>query len=221
MNTTKWGPGAWVFLHTITFNYPLDPNTKDEDEELTKREVYSNYFKFAQKILPCKYCRKSYKVYIKFLPIDPFLDDREGVTYWLYRLHDLINKKLFKTSPSFEFVCRKYEEIRAKCSKMTKDGDAKKKFDTCQIKVVTEDDEIKKFAQRAIDKYETMADEMIEKLYKSPDNPNKHCLEYEKNKQTKSNYVQIKYYPINYELSQEYEKELQKRYSEEDQQNEE
>ena len=22
MNVNKWGPGGWVFLHTITFNYP-------------------------------------------------------------------------------------------------------------------------------------------------------------------------------------------------------
>ena len=68
------------------------------------------------------------------MPIEPFLKDREGVTYWLYRLHDLINKKLFTKSPSFEEVVTKYESIRAKCSKMTKDGDKNKKFNSCAFR---------------------------------------------------------------------------------------
>ena len=30
MNVSKWGPGGWVFLHSITFNYPLDPENEDK-----------------------------------------------------------------------------------------------------------------------------------------------------------------------------------------------
>ena len=25
MNVNKWGPSGWIFLHTITFNYPEKP----------------------------------------------------------------------------------------------------------------------------------------------------------------------------------------------------
>ena len=85
MNVNKWGPSGWNFLHTITFNYPLNP-TKDD------KEIYSNYFKLVGSILPCKYCRESYQIYYKYFPIDPFLDSREGVCYWLYKLHGLNQK---------------------------------------------------------------------------------------------------------------------------------
>ena len=37
MNVNKWGPGGWVFLHTITFNYPLKPTLAD-------KENYRNFF---------------------------------------------------------------------------------------------------------------------------------------------------------------------------------
>ena len=125
MNTTKWGPGGWIYLHTITFNYPLKPTEYD-------KKRYKDFFEINGLMLPCKYCRESYNIYIKYLPIDKFLNDREGVTYWLYRLHDLVNKKLFKESPPFEEVVTKYESIRAGCSKMVKDGDKDKKFSSCQ-----------------------------------------------------------------------------------------
>ena len=171
MNVKKWGPGAWVYFHTLTFNYPLEPTDYD-------RKRYKNYFSDTQKMLPCIHCRNSYKVYIEFLPIEPFLDDRQGVTYWLYRLHDLINKKLFTDSPDFVDVVRSYEDIRAKCSKMVKDGDKEKKYNSCQMKIKTDDELIQEFAESAIAKYKLLADSMVEKLYKSPKNPNKHCNEY-------------------------------------------
>ena len=31
MNVNKWGPGGWEFLHSITFNYPLDPIDTDKE----------------------------------------------------------------------------------------------------------------------------------------------------------------------------------------------
>ena len=76
MNVNKWGPGGWDFLHSITFNYPLEPTEND-------KKIYSDFFKSIGNILPCKYCRDSFKIYYKYLPIDHFLDSREGITYWL------------------------------------------------------------------------------------------------------------------------------------------
>jgi hypothetical protein len=171
MNVTKWGPGAWVYLHTITFNYPLNPTNFD-------KKRYADFFNLNELMLPCKYCRQSYEVYIKFMPIEPFLESREGVTYWLYRLHDLINKKLFTKSPSFEEVVAKYEKIRAGCSKMIKDGDTDKKFNSCQLKVMSNEELIREFSYNAIASYKKKIDGMAEKLYASPENPNKECQKY-------------------------------------------
>ena len=76
MNVNEWGPGGWVFLHTTTFNYPLNPC--EEDKQLIKK-----FFDSVKNILPCKYCRDSFKIYTKYIPVDSFLDDREGLTYLL------------------------------------------------------------------------------------------------------------------------------------------
>ena len=65
MNVNNWGPGGWIFLHTITFNYPLYPSSEDKLK-------YKNFFDSIEKILPCKYCRQSFEIYRKYLPIEIF-----------------------------------------------------------------------------------------------------------------------------------------------------
>ena len=175
MNVNKWGPSGWNFLHTITFNYPLNPT--DED-----KQTYSNYFKLVGSILPCKYCRESYQIYYKYFPIDPFLDSREGVCFWLYKLHGLINEKIFKNDSSFENVIKNYEQIRAKCGRMARDGDLDKKYKTCQSENnKINQDYLNNFLKKA-NSYEPKINQMIDNLYKSKENPNKECLEYKKKK---------------------------------------
>ena len=31
MLTSVWGPSLWHFLHTVSFNYPVNPTKKDKD----------------------------------------------------------------------------------------------------------------------------------------------------------------------------------------------
>ena len=50
MQVNKWGPGGWAFMHTITFNYPLNPTDDD-------KQHYKNFFQSLKYILPCNYCR--------------------------------------------------------------------------------------------------------------------------------------------------------------------
>ena len=82
MNVNKWGPGGWIFLHTITFNYPLEPSESDK-----KKNKF--FFNSIGNMLPCKYCRESYQIYIKYIPVEMFLDSREGLCFWLYKIHEL------------------------------------------------------------------------------------------------------------------------------------
>ena len=111
MNVNKWGPSGWIFLHTITFNYPEKPTKQD-------KKKYINFFNSVGDILPCKYCRDSYNIYIKHIPIKYFIDSREGLTYWLYNIHNLVNNKIFKDENiTFLEVVKKYESFRSTCKK--------------------------------------------------------------------------------------------------------
>ena len=62
-------------------NYPEVPSKED-------RERYKQYFINLGEMLPCKYCRESYKIYLKYMPLDNFLNSREGLSYWFYRMHN-------------------------------------------------------------------------------------------------------------------------------------
>lgn len=87
MNTTFWGPSGWQFLHTITFIYPEYPTFSDK---IKMRDMMTSMCY----ILPCKYCRASFSKYMDSLPIDNYLDSREQMIEWLYKMHNKVNKKL-------------------------------------------------------------------------------------------------------------------------------
>ena len=168
MQVNEWGPSGWKFLHTITFNYtPTDDNKKK----------YKVFFDSIGSVLPCPYCCTSFSIYAKHIPIDEYLDSREGLTYWLYILHNLVNQKVCKPMSSFEEVVIEFEKIRAKCGKITGDNDVEIK--TCQIKQKEHIDHefITKFVNTAFTKYREKSKEHILKLFDTNDNPNKESLD--------------------------------------------
>jgi hypothetical protein len=108
MNPNFWGNSAWLYLHTLSFNYPDNPTAKD-------KKKYLNFFNNLGDMLPCPSCAKSYNIYIKFLPVNDFLDDIHGITYWLYTIHYLVNIKLNKKNISFLNVVKKYYPQKSNC----------------------------------------------------------------------------------------------------------
>ncbi len=93
MNTKFWGPPGWEFLHAIAFNYPESIENEDDKE----RQLYTErLFNDLQYTLPCKYCRESFKLFLKAEPLKPHLGSRADLTKWLYRVHNLVNDKLRK-----------------------------------------------------------------------------------------------------------------------------
>jgi len=62
MITYIWGPALWHVLHTISFNYPVNPTDKNILD-------YYKFLKNLKNILPCKYCRDNLKKNFKILPL--------------------------------------------------------------------------------------------------------------------------------------------------------
>ena len=93
MDTKAWGPGGWVFLHTITFNYPLKIDNDDPDHQ-ERRHYTEQLFENLKYTLPCKYCRQSYKEFLEELPLRDYLNSRRDLAYWLYEIHNKVNNKL-------------------------------------------------------------------------------------------------------------------------------
>ena len=110
MMTSIWGPSFWHILHTISFNYPINP-TEDQIK------YHYKFFKNLKNILPCKYCRDNLVKNYKILPLNPnIFFSRDSLSKYVYNLHELINNMLNKKSGlSFEDVRDRYEQFRSRC----------------------------------------------------------------------------------------------------------
>lgn len=115
MLTSVWGPALWHFLHTMSFNYPIDPNREE-------KKKYSDFLKQLVYILPCKYCRINLTKNYKKMPLTVGdMKNRYTFSLYVYNLHERINDQLGKKSNlSYEDVRNRYEHFRARCGKKNK-----------------------------------------------------------------------------------------------------
>ena len=117
MITYIWGPALWHSLHTISFNYPIEPTYEQKKD-------YKKFFFSLSNVLPCKHCRDNYKKNINSSPTqltDQVFDNRETLSRWLYDLHNRINVNLGKpVHKTYEHVRAKFEQFRAGCSSTSK-----------------------------------------------------------------------------------------------------
>ena len=110
MLTTIWGPAMWHFLHTMSFNYPVEPTSK-------QKKQYKQFILSLRNVLPCRYCRENLSKNLKQLNFsNKHMKDRATFSRFVYDLHELVNKMLGKTSGlSYCDVRERYEHFRSRC----------------------------------------------------------------------------------------------------------
>lgn len=110
MLTTIWGPSMWHYLHTMSFNYPVNPTSEEKTQ-------YRDFIISLQYTLPCKYCRLNLKKNFKSFPLrSEDMKNRDSFSRYVYKLHELVNKMLNKKSGlSYCDVRERYEHFRARC----------------------------------------------------------------------------------------------------------
>ena len=119
MDPTKWGPGLWIFLHSITFNYPTKPTW-------TEKKIMNDFLTQLQYILPCVTCRTHYKDYI--LTHKPQLETRSEFVVWMIQLHNTINKRYGKRVWSVDEVVEFYKKYYDNTIQQTFTDTSKKTF---------------------------------------------------------------------------------------------
>ena len=102
MDPNIWGTHAWLFLHTITLNYPDKPTKFDMDN-------YKKFFENLGEVIPCEVCKAHYKKNIKMNPIQ--LESKESLAKWLHHIHNLVNVKNHKPEYSYDQFIEKYSDI--------------------------------------------------------------------------------------------------------------
>lgn len=101
MNSSKFGPLAWHIAHTLPkLLYEVDTTEWSE----STIEAFVLFMSSKAMILPCVYCRESYRIFIRVLDLRKWfqgprrLQPVSGATanQYLFTLHNLVNQKLDK-----------------------------------------------------------------------------------------------------------------------------
>ena len=97
MDPTIWGPHGWIFLHSITYNYPENPS-----EDVQKAAI--NFFSNLDKLLPCDICKTNYSNHLQTYPIEENVTSREKLMKWLIDIHNEVNIILCKPISTYDSI---------------------------------------------------------------------------------------------------------------------
>lgn len=90
MKPTIWGRHGWLFMHSITMEYPDHPTTKD------KKRMYI-FFNSVKYLLPCQTCSHNFQKHLKKKPLtNKILSSRDNLVVWLIEIHNEVNKSTGK-----------------------------------------------------------------------------------------------------------------------------
>jgi hypothetical protein len=111
MLTSVWGPAMWHYLHTMSFNYPVEPTSEN-------KKHYRDFVLNLRNVLPCKYCRINLTNNLKKKPLLMcHMKNRYTFSRYIYELHEVVNKMLNKKSKlSYCDVRERYEHFRSRCT---------------------------------------------------------------------------------------------------------
>jgi len=105
-----WGPTYWQIIHSFANSYPYNPT--DSDKSAAKK-----FYTDLVNKLPCKTCGDSYAIFIQRMPIDNYLDNKDKLMWWTYKLHTIVNDKLRSqgkpkaAEPTWTDFCKKYNSL--------------------------------------------------------------------------------------------------------------
>jgi ATP-dependent Zn protease len=102
MNPKIWGPHAWIFLHTITLNYPENPTPE-------QKKQYKKFFESLADVIPCDKCKYNYIKKIKKNPVN--VESRMELVQWLLNIHNEVNVSNEKSPLSMKEFIKKYREM--------------------------------------------------------------------------------------------------------------
>lgn len=115
ISTKYWGSRLWDSLFvSILGRYPVRINTLDD---LEIKQAFKSTLTNLSIMMPCIFCRNSFKGFLEELPIEPYLIGRIELMYWLYQMKDKVNLKLICQ----ENICYNEEKGKLKAMFYTKE----------------------------------------------------------------------------------------------------
>ena len=102
MDTKAFGKPLWNAMFFVAAGYDLNKTPKN-----IKDQQYINFFKSIGDVLPCIYCRQSYKDFFRELDITKYLDEENGLMKFNYDLKNKVSNKLINQENKEAIKCYK------------------------------------------------------------------------------------------------------------------
>ena len=107
MDPNIWGPGAWLFIHSITLNYPEKPSINEQMH--MKNFIYSLSY-----LLPCEVCKYHYSKKIHKLNINNIVKNKSDLINMFINIHNEVNlqsnKRTYLYNEAINEITQKYNE---------------------------------------------------------------------------------------------------------------
>lgn len=105
MKPEIWGPHAWIFLHSITLEYPDNPTREDKSN-------MANFFNSLGNVLPCHKCRINFDKHLERYPLtDKVLSCKANLIKWLIDIHNCVNRINNKKELTYEESLQKILDL--------------------------------------------------------------------------------------------------------------
>lgn len=101
MNPEIWGPHYWFVLHTISMNYPKQPNS-------VAKKKYYDFIQNLPLFIPDQSMGDHMITLLNKYPVSPYLDSRESFIKWMHFLHNKVNDYLGKPHVKFDQFMKDY-----------------------------------------------------------------------------------------------------------------
>ena len=95
MPPSVWGPIFWHAMHIASLGYPVQPTEVD-------KAGMKAFFESLQTVIPCPVCREHYKQHLKEMPVDEARGSRGDLVFWVWTLHNSVNRMLDKPEYSLD-----------------------------------------------------------------------------------------------------------------------
>lgn len=110
LSVDQWQSGFWTMLFAVAMTYPEEPKLDD-------KFYYKRFYEDIAHVLPkgaCQ-CRQNYQLKLTKFPINPYLSDgREGLTRWVLKLYNDIQKSNGKPEVNLEYITGRYLKSKKK-----------------------------------------------------------------------------------------------------------
>jgi len=109
-NNSLWGPCFWRMIHSFAASYRPSPEIK---------AAFIQFIYALPGIIPCETCKAQFMDTLNRIPLtDSQFTSAGSLFLWTFLVHDDINKKLGKNSPSYEEVKNIYfdDSVCKSCS---------------------------------------------------------------------------------------------------------